>query len=66
MSVDNYGFLWCIDHCLPIASFNVLDENEMNKCLNLISLRRMYYSENISKGAKVNQHLYLLQKIKAN
>ena len=23
MSIDNYGIVWCIDHCLTIASFNL-------------------------------------------
>ena len=23
MSIDNYGSVWCIDHCLTLASFNL-------------------------------------------
>ena len=25
MAIENYGSVWQIDHCLPIASFNILD-----------------------------------------
>ena len=65
MTVENYGSVWQIDHCLPIVSFNLLDENEMKKCFNWINLRPMYCSENISKGDKIDHRLYLLQQIKA-
>ena len=55
MSFDNYGSVWQIDHCLAIASFNLLDEKEMKKCFNWINLRPMYCSENISKGDKIDE-----------
>ena len=29
MTIENYGSVWQIDHCLAIASFNLLDENDM-------------------------------------
>ena len=38
MTIGNYGHVWQIDHCLPIASFNLLDENDMKKCFNWINL----------------------------
>ena len=31
-----------IDHCLPINSFNLTDENEVKKCFSWINLRPMY------------------------
>ena len=65
MTVENYGSVWQIDHCLPIVSFNLLDENDKKKCFNWINLRPMYSSENNSKSAKINHRLYLLQQIKA-
>ena len=65
MSLDNYGSVWQIDHCLAIASFILLDEKEMKKCFNWINLRPMYCSENISKGDKIDLRLYLLQEVKA-
>ena len=29
MTIENYGSVWQIDHCLANASFNLLDENDM-------------------------------------
>ena len=65
MTVENYGSVWQIDHCLPIASFNLLDENDMKKCFNWINLRPMYSKENNSKNDKIDRCLYLLQEVKA-
>ena len=65
MTLENYGSIWQIDHCLAITSFNLLDEKEMKKCFNWIILRPMYSSENISKGDKTDNYLYLLQEVKA-
>ena len=66
MSLENYGSVWHIDHVIPCASFNFLNEKEMKKCFNWINLRPMYASENISKGNKIDERLYLLQEVKAN
>ena len=65
MTIENYGSVRQIDHCVPIASFNLLDENDMKKCFYEINLRPMYSSEKNSKKDKVNHHLYLQQEIKA-
>ena len=65
MTIGNYGSVWQIDHCLPIASFNLLDEKDMKKCFNWINLRPMYSNENNSKKNKIDYHLYLLQEVKS-
>ena len=65
MTLENYGKIWCLDHCLPIESFNLLDENDIKKCFNWINLRPMYVKDNIIKGDKIDYHLYLLQEVKA-
>ena len=65
MTVENYGSVWQIDHCLPIVSFNLLDENDMKKCFNWVNLRPMYSNENNFKKAKIDHYLYLMQEIKA-
>ena len=64
MTVENCGSVRQIDHCLPIASFNLLDENDMKKCFNWINLGRMYSNENNLKKAKIDYHLYLLEEVK--
>ena len=66
MTIENYGSVWQINHCLAIASFNLLDEKEMKKCFNWINLRPMYVKDNITKGDKIDMRLYLLQEIKSN
>ena len=66
MTIENYGSVWQIDHCLPMASFNIMEEIDMKKCFNWINLRPMYSNENNSKKAKFDHRLYLLQQIKAN
>ena len=65
MSLDNYGSVWQIDHCLPITSFNLLDENDMKKCFKWIILRPMYSKENNSKKDNIDHYLYLHQEVKA-
>ena len=64
MTIENYGSVWQIDHCLRIASFNLLVENDMKKCFNWINIRPMYSNENNSKKAKIDNRLYLMQEIK--
>ena len=66
MTIENYGSVWQIDHCLPIASFNLLDENDMKKCFNWINLRPMFSNDNNFKNDKIDNRLYLMQEIKAN
>ena len=66
MTSENYGKIWCLNHCLAVASFNLLDENDMKNCFNWINLRPMYVKDNIIKGDKIDYHLYLLQEVKAN
>ena len=66
MTVENYGTVWQIDHCLAVTSFNLLDENDMKKCFNWVNLRPMYVKDNIIKGNKIDIRLYLLQEIKAH
>ena len=65
MALENYCSTWRTGHCLPIASFKLLHENDWKKYFNWINLRPMYSSENNSKNAKINYHLYLLQEMKA-
>ena len=65
MTIVNYGSVWQIDHCLPIASFNLLHENDMKKFFNWFNLRPMYSNENNSKKAKIDYYLYLCQEGKA-
>ena len=61
MTLEIHGSVWQIDHCLAIASFNLLDETQMKKCFNWIVLRPMYLKDINIKGDKTDMRLYLLQ-----
>ena len=65
MSLDKYGSVWCFDHCLPAASFSLLNEKGIKKCFDWINLRLMYTKENNSKRSKIDNRLYLMQEVKA-
>ena len=61
MTLENYGSVWQINHCLAVASFILLDENDMKKCFNWVNLRPMYVEDKIIKGDKIDMRLYRLQ-----
>ena len=63
MTLENYGTIWCLDHCIPLKKTNGID---LYKYTNWINLSSMYIKDNISKGSKIDYHLYLLQEVKAN
>ena len=65
MSLENYGKIWSLDHCLPILKINLSNENELTKYTNWVNFRPMYINDNIIKSDKINHHLYLLQEVKA-
>ena len=65
MTIEFYGSVWQIDHCLPIASFYLFNENDMKKRFNWINLRLMYSNETNFKKANIDYYLYLLQEVKA-
>ena len=65
MSIDKYGSVWCIDHCLPIASFNLLDEKEMKKCFNWINFIPRCSKKNNCLTAKIDNRLNSMQDNKA-
>ena len=54
MTIENCGSVWQIDHCLPVASFNIMDEIDKKKCFNWVNLRPMYCNENNSRKTKID------------
>ena len=65
MTLENYGNIWCLDHCYPLSKTNLSNENDTYKSTNWINLRPMYVKDNIIKGDKTDNRLYLLQQLKA-
>ena len=62
MTIENYGKIWCLDHCYPLSK---IIQNVLNKYTNWVNIRPMYIRDNIIKGDKIDNRLYLLQQIKA-
>ena len=65
MTLENYGKIWCLDHCYPLSKANLSNETDMIKATNWINFRRMYCSGDISKGSKIDNQLYRMQEVKA-
>ena len=65
MTLENYGKVWCLDHCYPLSKISLSNENDLIKYTNWFNIRPMYIKDNIIKGRKINQHLCLLQEVKA-
>ncbi len=75
MSWENHGSYWHIDHVIPCASFNLIDEEEQKKCFHHTNLQPLFaftqvidgveYIGNVNKSDKlliVNEqgHQYLI------
>ena len=65
MTIENYGKVWCLDHCYPLSKISLSNENDLIKYTNWVNLRPMYMKDNLVKGDKIDNRLYLLQQIKA-
>lgn len=55
MSWDNYGHglaCWTIDHTIPLASVDLTNPTQFAQVCHYTNLRPMWFSENVSKGAK--------------
>jgi len=53
MDWSNYGKdmgQWSIDHIIPCASFNLLDEKEQRKCFHYTNLQPLWHIDNIKKN----------------
>ena len=53
MTLENYGKIWCLDHCYPISKINLSNRIAMYKFTNWINLRPMYIRDNIVKVIKL-------------
>ena len=63
MTWENYGTLWHIDHVVPLAFFNLLDEKQIYKAFHFTNLQPLWASENLSKNSKHNGMLIRKNKI---
>lgn len=60
MTWENYGVYdenratWQLDHIIPCASFNLLEENEQRKCFHYLNYQPLWTLDNIEKSNKIN------------
>lgn len=64
MTMENYGKIWHLDHCMPCVSFDLLQENEQLKCFNWKNLRPCFAHDNLKKQSHVDHRILLFQEIK--
>ncbi len=65
MTMENYGSLWHIDHVIPCASFNLNNQNDINKCFNWTNLRPLLAYKNKIKKDSIDNFQILMQELKA-
>lgn len=64
MSLDNHGSYWHIDHVIPCAQFNILNETEQVECFHWTNLQPLKASENLSKNDSLRFREIHLHEIK--
>jgi len=53
MTWDNHGKVWHIDHIVPLASFDLSNNDHLLMCCHYTNLQPMWASDNIRKGDTV-------------
>lgn len=61
MTDENYGSVWCIDHVIPVSSYNLLDDIELKECYHWTNLRPCILMDNSTKTNKLNKKLIIRQ-----
>ena len=61
MTWENYNLRgWHVDHIIPCARFNLMNEEELKRCFHFSNLQPMWAKENWSKGARYEGSYKLL------
>jgi hypothetical protein len=57
MTMDNYGTYWHLDHVIPCASFDLIEEIAQKQCFHWSNYRPCEGTENLSKGDKIDNEV---------
>jgi hypothetical protein len=64
MTMDNYGTVWHIDHCVPCSLFDLSIDSERFICFHWSNLQPMYANKNLSKGNNTTMWEQVMQQLK--
>ena len=53
MNWENYGTIWQIDHKIPMAWFDLTNEEEIKCCCNYKNLQPLFTKDNYDKNANI-------------
>jgi hypothetical protein len=57
-TMENYGKVWHLDHCLPCASFNLENKDEQRMCYHWSNISPLGGNDNIAKSDMISaEHL---------
>jgi hypothetical protein len=65
MNWENYGTVWCFEHCCPLSAFDLTDEEQLKKAMNWMNIRPYCKIRNSEKKASIDPWLSVFQQIKA-
>jgi len=53
MAWDNHGKVWQLDHILPCASFDLMQDKQLKACFHYTNYQPLYNKENMSKNKRM-------------
>jgi len=53
MSWDNYGVYWCLDHIIPLSSFDLMQRDQFLKAAHYTNIQPLTFTHNSQKKDKV-------------
>jgi hypothetical protein len=65
MNWENYGSVWCFEHCCPLTAFDLTNEEELKKAMHWVNIRPFCKIRNNEKKASIDPWLSVFQQIKA-
>lgn len=65
MSWDNYCDVWIIDHLVPLALFDLSNENDLRICWHYKNLVPIFRDDNLRKGVDVSLATFIFSKIES-